>query len=47
MRNSLSVSAPLGRHFAVEAGYLNQYRFVRGGPDSMDHVLTLALSASF
>jgi hypothetical protein len=47
MRNAISVSAPLGKKFGVEVGYLNQYKFVPNGPNSSDNVLTLALSASF
>jgi hypothetical protein len=47
MRNSISVSAPLNKQFGVEVGYLNQHKFVPNGPDTSDHVVTLALSASF
>lgn len=47
MRNSVAVSAPLGKQFGIEVGYLNQHKFVPNGPDTSDHVLTLGLSASF
>lgn len=44
MRNAVSLSIPLNTSLKAEAGYLNQYRFVLGGPDVMDHVLTAAVS---
>ena len=47
MRNSVGVNVPLSRQFSVDLGYLNQHGFVRGGPDSSDHVLNLGLNASF
>jgi hypothetical protein len=47
MRNAIAVSAPLNKRFNVDFGYLNQLGIVRGGPDNMDHVLTLGLSANF
>ncbi len=47
MRNSVSVTVPLSKHFNFDFGYLNQHGFVRGGPDTSDHVLTLGLAASF
>jgi hypothetical protein len=28
----------------IEVGYLNQHGFVRGGPDTSDHVLSAAIS---
>jgi hypothetical protein len=46
MRNLVSISTPLGK-VTGEAGYLNQYGFVRNGTDTMDHVAYFALSASF
>lgn len=46
MRNSATLSVPLGRSITFEAGYMNQHAFVRGGPDNVDHVLTTALSLS-
>ncbi len=47
MRNAATLSLPLNDKFKVEAGYLNQYRFVRRAPDTMDHVLTAAIGLSF
>jgi len=38
MRNLIAVSTPVARNVVGELGYLNQYSFVRGGEDSMDHV---------
>lgn len=44
-RNSLGLSTPLAKNLEVEAGYLNQLNFGRGGRrDRNDHVLTLALA---
>lgn len=47
MRNAVSLSVPVGKHFAVDVGYLNQHGFVRNGRDTSDNVLTTAVSASF
>ena len=44
MRNLISVSTPLSSKLAIEAGYLNQYGFVKHGEDTMDHVATVSLS---
>jgi hypothetical protein len=44
MRNLISVSTPLTGKLGIEAGYLNQYGFVRHGEDTMDHVATVSLS---
>jgi hypothetical protein len=46
MRNLVSISTPLSSKLGVEAGYLNQYGFVRHGEDTMDHVATVSLSLS-
>lgn len=46
MRNAISVAVPLNKKISVDCGYLNQHGFVRNGPDSSDHVLTLGLTAS-
>ena len=46
MRNLIAIATPLSKNFALEAGYLNQYGFVRGGPDTMDHVAHIAISFS-
>lgn len=47
MRNAISVSTPLAKAISIEVGYLNQHGFVRNGPDTDDHVATLALTANF
>ncbi|HTU09681.1 MAG TPA: DUF2490 domain-containing protein [Allosphingosinicella sp.] len=45
MRNAIGVSIPLGGSLRGEIGYLNQYRFGRGGArDQMDHAATFTLS---
>ena len=46
MRNLVSISTPLGKTVNGEAGYLNQYGFVRGGEDTTDHVAYFAVSLS-
>lgn len=47
LRSAVSLSFPVSKAVKVEAGYLNQHRFVRGGPDTNDHALTLSLGLSF
>lgn len=47
MRNWASVVVPLSKRFSLDAGYLNQHGFVRGGPDTSDNVLNVGLTASF
>lgn len=47
MRNAVSVGVPLNKKVSVDFGYLNQLGIVRGGPDNMDHVLTVGVSANF
>jgi hypothetical protein len=47
MRNWASLVVPLNKRISVDAGYLNQHGFVRGGPDTSDNVLNLGLTASF
>jgi hypothetical protein len=45
MRNAVGVSVPLVPKISADIGYLNQYRFGRGGArDQMDHVGTFALT---
>lgn len=45
MRNAVGLSIPLGGKLRGEVGYLNQYRFGRGGRrDQMDHALTITVS---
>jgi hypothetical protein len=46
MRNLVSLSTPLSKKLSGEAGYMNQYGFVRGGRDTMDHIAYFALSLS-
>lgn len=47
LRSAASLSFPVSKVVKLEAGYLNQHRFVRGGPDTDDHALTAALQLSF
>jgi len=47
MRNFVGINTPLVKPVTLEIGYLNQHGFVRNGPDTHDHVLSLSLSASF
>lgn len=47
MRNAVLLATPLTKRITADIGYLNQHGFVPGGPDTSDHVATLALSASF
>lgn len=45
MRNLIGVTVPVGRQVAADIGYLNQYRFARGGaPAQMDDALNLQLT---
>jgi len=46
-RMGVTISTPIAKNVTIEAGYLNQHGFVRNGPDTDDHVGTLALSANF
>lgn len=46
MRNLIAISTPLSKRLSVEAGYLNQYGFVRGGDDNVDHAASVSLSLS-
>lgn len=47
LRSAASLSFPVSKAVKIEAGYLNQHRFVRGGPDTDDHALTASLGLSF
>lgn len=47
MRTAAALSFPVSKTLKLEAGYLNQHRFVRNGPDNDDHALTGTLSLSF
>jgi len=45
MRNAVGLTVPLAKRLSTDIGYLNQYRFGRGGArDQMDHAMTLTLS---
>ena len=46
MRNAIGISTPLTKQISLEAGYLNQYTFVRDGDDTSDHVANVSLSLS-
>jgi hypothetical protein len=46
MRNAVSINQKLTPTLSVEAGYLNQYGFVRRGDDTMDHAATLSIGLS-
>ena len=47
MRNLIAINTPLAKNVTIEAGYLNQYGFVRGGEDNSDHIASVLVSASF
>ena len=47
MRNAITISTPIAKHFSLELGYLNQHGFVPGAEDTSDNVATIQLSASF
>lgn len=47
MRNAISISTPLSKTISVDLGYLNQHGFVRRGADTVDHAVTVGLTASF
>lgn len=46
VRNLVSVSTPLTKGVNGEVGYMNQYGFVRGGPDTSDHIAYFGVSLS-
>jgi hypothetical protein len=46
VRNLLTISTPLTKSLTGEAGYMNQHGFVRGGPDTSDHIAYFAVSLS-
>ena len=46
VRNLVTISTPFSKSLSAEAGYLNQHGFVRGGPDTSDHVAFLGVSLS-
>ena len=47
LRSAVTISVPLSGALKIEAGYMNQHRFISNGPDSDDHVLTASLGVSF
>ena len=47
LRTTASLSLPLSKAVKLEAGYLNQHRFVSNGPDTDDHVLTASIGLAF
>lgn len=47
VRSAASLSFPVSKALKIEAGYLNQHRFVRNGPDTDEHALTVSLGFSF
>jgi hypothetical protein len=46
VRNLVTISTPLTKTLTAEAGYMNQYGFVRRGEDTSDHVAYFAMSLS-
>lgn len=46
-RTAAALSFPLSKGVKLDAGYLNQHRFVRDGPDVDEHAITAALGFSF
>lgn len=46
-RAAAALSIPVAKGVRMDAGYLNQHRFVRGGADLDEHALTAALNFSF
>jgi hypothetical protein len=44
MRNLFSISTPLTKSLNGEAGYMNQYGFVRHGDDTVDHAAYFAVT---
>ena len=47
VRSVVSLTMPVSPAVRVEAGYLNQHRFIRRGEDRYEHALTAALALSF
>lgn len=46
-RSFIGINTPLVPKVSIEAGYLLQHGYVRGGEDTNDHVLSVSLSAKF
>ncbi len=47
MRNSIILDLPLGKHFGLGIGYVEQHGFVPGAEDTDDHVASVQINASF
>jgi hypothetical protein len=47
MRSAAALQIPVTKGVNAEVGYLNQHRFVRGGPDTGDHAATVSLAFTF
>lgn len=47
LRTAATIGLSLTKALKLETGYLNQHRFVSGGPDTDDHVITASLGYSF
>ncbi len=47
LRTAISLSMPVSKVVKLEAGYLNQRRFVTNRPNTDDHALTVSASLSF
>lgn len=47
MRQFAGINVPLSSKLALEAGYLNQYFFIRDGDDDVNHVASVSLTANF
>ena len=45
-RNLVTVSLPLSKRLTGDAGYMNQYGFVRGAPNTSDNIAYFAVSLS-
>lgn len=46
VRSFIGIATPLAKNLMLEGGYLNQHLFAHGGPDSDDHVASVALNLS-
>ena len=46
VRSFIGIATPLAKNLMLEGGYLNQHLFAHDGPDSDDHVASVALNLS-
>lgn len=46
VRTFVGLSTPLMKNATADIGYLNQHTFVRGGPDTDDHVASISFALS-